>query len=156
MALVILGKTECKICGQPVNKGDFYGFPPFVGNTLDPLIIFNDSVFHKECAKNNQLAQNALKRYELIESLNTIPPRCSLTEELITNPDDYLNLGFFTEDESHALHPYNCMVFHRKNFKTWEKNRWIISEIEKLDQSGQWGGDGLKRLLRQLKNVVDS
>ena len=88
--------------------------------------------------------------------MNPIPPRCSLSGELIVNPDDYLNLGFFTEDKSHALYPYNCMAFHRRNFKTWEKNKWLIEQLEEYDASGLWGGDVLKRLIKQLNKITGS
>ncbi|MCL2349816.1 MAG: hypothetical protein FWC50_16320 [Planctomycetaceae bacterium] len=154
MPLFFPGKTECKICKKPIEHGDrHYGFSPFVSNDLDPLVIFNDAMVHQECGNNSPLVQKALERYQFVRSF---PNNCRITGEPILNPDDLIVLGFLTEDSNHPLFPYNCAKYLRKNFKTWEKNKWLIEQLEEYDASGLWGGDVLKRLIQDLKKIIGS
>ena len=153
MALAIPGML-CKICQNPLQMGDkIYNFPPFVSNDLDPIVIFNDTLTHQECGKDNPLVQKALERYKFMMS---IPNNCCITGEPIPSPDDIVVLGFLTEDCNHPLFPYNCAKYHIKNFKIWEKNKWLIEQLEEYDTSGLWGGDVLKRLIKQLNKIIDS
>jgi len=154
MPLFFPGKTECKICQKPIGHGDrHYGFSPFISNDLDPLVIFNDTLVHQECGNNHLLVQKALERYKFMMS---IPNKCCIAGEPITTPDDLIALGFLTEDDNHPLFPFNCAMFLGKNFKTWDKNKWLIKQLEEYDASGLWGGDVLKRLIQQLTKVIDS
>jgi len=154
MPLFIPGKTKCKTCEKPIEHDDrHYGFSPFVSNNLDPLFIFNDAMVHEECGNNSPLVQKALERYRFVRSFSN---NCCITGEPIPMPDDLIVLGFLTEDSSHPLFPYNCAKYHIKNFKTWGKNKWLIEQLEEYDASGLWGGDVLKRLIHDLKNIIDS
>ena len=154
MPLFFPGKSKCKICEKPIEGNDrHYGFSPFVSNDLDPLVVFNDALVHHECGNNNPLVQKAQERYKFMRN---IPNNCCITGEPIPSPDDLVVLGFLTEDSNHTLFPYNCAKYHIKNFKTWEKNKWLIEQLEEYDASGLWGGDVLKRLIKQLNKIIGS
>ena len=154
MTFIIFGCTKCVLCQQLVQPGDYIVIPNYIGNTLDPLYTLSGSVLHKDCANENEDAQKILSHYNFVKSLSK-GLVCWLTNEPILNPDDFLDLVFFTMDTNHTLYPYNCMVFHRKNFKKWEKRFWIIEEIERLHRSDEWGGETLKTLANYLRRILE-
>ncbi len=62
MSLLILNKTQCPICNTPIKEGDnYYMFPPFVANNLDPLKYFSDNSFHLACLEKAELGKAAIK-----------------------------------------------------------------------------------------------
>jgi hypothetical protein len=69
MALIILGKTPCPLCGEPINETDeMVGFPAFISNQLDPLFPFSDAAFHADCFLRHPLSAEAEVCYaEMVE-----------------------------------------------------------------------------------------
>lgn len=50
MAIVILGKTECSLCGATLSEADIVvGFPHFIWDENHPLWRFSDSAMHQGC-----------------------------------------------------------------------------------------------------------
>jgi hypothetical protein len=60
MALIILGKTPCPLCEQPIKETDeLVSFPAFISNQLDPLFPFSDAAFHAACFHQHPLSAEA-------------------------------------------------------------------------------------------------
>lgn len=52
MALTILGKSICPICGKTLQQDDeIWGLPP-ISNTSHPLWEYFDAGLHKSCYEN--------------------------------------------------------------------------------------------------------
>jgi len=50
MAIVILGKTGCSLCGTILSGTDeIVMFPHFIGDEAHPLWRFSDSAMHRSC-----------------------------------------------------------------------------------------------------------
>ena len=50
MAILILGKTECSICGQTLNEGDdIVSTQHFIHDQEHPLWRYSDSGMHRSC-----------------------------------------------------------------------------------------------------------
>lgn len=78
MAMIILGKTKCLLCGRAMEKGEpVAGFPAF----LPPdhrLSMFTDRVFHRACLEADPRAREALDLRNRFESvLRRVPRRLS-------------------------------------------------------------------------------
>jgi hypothetical protein len=79
---------------------------------------------------------------------------CFICGEQIIDPDDYLGLGYLIDDRNHPLHRFNYAHFHRSCLKKWPGARNLAADLEKLDESGEWQGEGLKQLIRQIRTAV--
>ena len=63
MAVIILGKTLCSLCGKPILAGeDTVGFPAFLPPTHE-LASFSDGVFHETCFHSDPRAQRVVDIY---------------------------------------------------------------------------------------------
>lgn len=69
MALIILGKTVCFLCGKPLMEGDdMVAFPAFLKNTHE-LGRFSDAALHRMCferAPQRQAVEALFCRFEAI------------------------------------------------------------------------------------------
>lgn len=151
MAIFISGMT-CPLCGQPMTDGaEVSGYPAFISNKRDPLYLFSDGVFHRRCLEAHPSASILEQRYEAWRTANRPPARiCRISGKLITDPDDYLGVGFLVESPSHELYPFNWAHFSRHELKGWVHRDELRAAVERLAQSTEWEGDSLKWLLANL------
>lgn len=50
VALILLGKTECSLCGKVIMAGDdIVATSHFIADRNDPLWRFSDSAMHRSC-----------------------------------------------------------------------------------------------------------
>jgi hypothetical protein len=64
LALTLLGKTECSICGIILNKGDdLVATTHFIADQNDPLWRFSDSAMHRSCFLGWEYRQSFVKMY---------------------------------------------------------------------------------------------
>lgn len=64
MAIIIEGRSKCKICGNTMNsKENLIAFPRFVINENDPLYFFYGEVFHKECFFNHSQKNILIEKF---------------------------------------------------------------------------------------------
>jgi hypothetical protein len=154
MAIFVSG-MKCSISGQPIdNRKDAVAFPPFVANEADPLHAFSDAVIHADVFRIHPLATEAQARFE--EAQQRTEPgnrRCLICGQLVTDPDNYLGLGYLIETRSDPLYLFNYAHFHRSCLATWKGLSGLITDLERLDKSGDWKGAGLKRLMSALRSV---
>jgi hypothetical protein len=157
MALIIPGKTYCAICNELIEENDdLIGLPSFCGNRADRLYMFNDAAMHKRCFEQHPDSSDVTRRVE--EQYRRAGPgthKCLICNELISNPDDYIHLGFLVESEEHPLFQFNYSQFHKSCLPTWTDAHRLIDLIEALDRSGKWKGNMLKFLSTQLRSGLD-
>ena len=68
MAIVILSKSICKICGKVLTSADeIILMPAYFGDPNDPFYFFHDERFHESCFLNHPLHQSVLESIEWIE-----------------------------------------------------------------------------------------
>jgi hypothetical protein len=152
MAILILGKTKCPICGAVMQDGQkTVSCPPFVGNELDPLYLFHDAAFHEECFRRHPLAETAGMLLREMQA-KTAPRnrRCAVCEQPINDPDDYFSLGHLVTDKAHALFPFNYALFHRSCLPKWSQRAYVKDLLIDLQASGKWQGESLEWILDRL------
>lgn len=155
MAIFVPG-MRCAISGRTINSAsEAVAFPPFVANEADPLYVFSDAVVHAEVFRTHPLAAEIQGRLE--EARQRTAPgsrRCLICGQLVTDPDNYLGLGHLVEDRAHPLYRFNYAHFHRSCLAARSGLPDLMRELDELDQSGAWKGDGLKRLMSALSSVA--
>ena len=155
MATYIAG-MRCAISGRLIESvKEAVAFPPFVANEADPLYVFSDAVVHADVFRTHPLAADAQARVEEARQ-RTAPSnrRCFICNQPITDPDNYMGLGYLVGDRSSPLSRFNYAHFHRSCLATWQGLSELIREIEKLDSSGAWKGEALKRSIASLRSVA--
>ena len=149
MAILLVGQTECALCGKGIAEGqESVGFPTFVANELDPLYIFNSGAFHAACFWQHPLAKLAQARSA--EARRKSPPatrRCWVCGRTINHPDDYVGLGHLTEDSAEPIHRFNYAQFHNACLRKWDKRREMCALIKEFRHSGKWKGPALDGIL---------
>jgi DNA-directed RNA polymerase subunit N (RpoN/RPB10) len=153
MATFIPG-IRCAISGRAIGSAnEAVAFPPFIANEADPLHVFSDAVVHADVFRTHALAADAQLRLE--EARQRTAPnnrRCFICGQLITDPDNYLGLGYLVENRSSPLYRFNYAHFHRSCLATWQGLSGLVTELEALDGSGLWKGEALKRLITALRS----
>lgn len=154
MAIFIPG-MRCSISGEPIlSANDAVMFPAFVSNEADPIHVFSDAVIRAEVFNAHPLARKAQARYEEFMS-RTVPQArlCLICGQRITDPDNYLALGYLVDEPAHALHRYNYAHFHRSCLADWTELPSLIRALEALNHSDAWKGDGLRRVIKDLASL---
>ena len=52
MAIILLGKSECPLCGKTLEEGEEIIGLPAISDTSHPLLAYFDNGFHKACYEN--------------------------------------------------------------------------------------------------------
>lgn len=156
MAIFIPG-MKCIICNQAIVQGqEKKSFPPFVSNKYDPIYVFSDAICHLECYCGHPLAEKAQIRFnEFKEKTNPSKRVCSICNQQIINPDDYLGLGHLTDDAMNALYEYNYKQYHSSCLKKWPGLPNLYSLLNQFQESEKWGGAGLKVLLKSINILCE-
>ncbi len=151
MALLLLGKTICPICGLVIRDGqELKCFPPFVSNELDSLIIFNDACFHLNCFERHELADEALERSE--EALLQLDTNtCVLCGKALVDYDDYFVMPGFSGDDASPLYEFNYLKMHRSCLSKWDRRAELLRLVRELKDSGSWRGYTVDYLMRELE-----
>ena len=120
------------------------------------LILYSrsqDAVVHAACLRrdprlerlNRRLADFDAARRDRIKT-------CAVCGKAITNPDDYLSLGYLGDDEVAAK--WNYMDFHIRCLPLWTELpcliRWTVWALE----DGVWSEKGISWLSEQLKKAT--
>ena len=155
MPIFFPGRTTCHLCRKVIESVDeVVMFPPFVDNEADPLHGFSDSIFHKACFDAHPLSRAAQERYELVEA-RCRSRTCRVCGRTIDSFDDFFVLGLLTEDEGHALHPYNFARFHLSCLPSWPGLPELYARLRDLEAGGNWRGYGPRYILQTLKRCLE-
>jgi hypothetical protein len=136
------------------DTSEVIGFPAFIANKKDPLQIFSDGAFHRQCVDRHPLAGALTRRYEAWLASNRPAARiCRASGTLITDPDDYIGLGFLVESPVHELYPFNWAHFSRRALQEWPQRDYLLAAIERLATSSEWEGESLRWLIEDLAST---
>jgi hypothetical protein len=153
MAILIRGKTICRLCGCVIGaQDDVAMFPAFISNELDPLRLFDDGAFHASCFAEHVLAANMNTRFREFER-QPRPPRCAVCGEQILVPAEYVDVGHLTSDPKDALFEFNYLRFHRSHLRAWPKRIRLRQERAAHIAQGKLKSAGYDLLLEALADV---
>lgn len=156
MALVFLSLTECILCNEVIDASRPYiGFPPFTGNTKDPLYRFSDCAVHESCLQSHPSCQQVLSILDAYDA--SLPSRggvCAVDGELITDPHHFLSFGLLTSDPQEELYRFNFLTFNKMNIGDWaDRDEFIRIATAFLDASKWVGTSGFNVLAYMILQV---
>jgi hypothetical protein len=102
-------------------------------DTADPLYFFNDSAFHIECLNKHPLGKKAIGfQNSYLSKGKPMNQICSIGQNKIKKPDDFVFTGLLTSNENEELYKYNFAAFDRSNIPKWKDRDKFVKEIIKL------------------------
>ena len=157
MALILVGKTKCPLCGNILeDKQETVSFSPFVSNELDPLWPFSDAALHSACFDHHPLWSEAIARHEEMRKKTAPGNRaCVVCKAEIEDPDDYFGLGYFVSNPRDPLYHYNYTEAHESCLPNWSEVSHLYRLLRELKQSGQWKGSSLDETLLTLRETCE-
>ena len=156
MAIVILGKTRCALCGRLLLEDeDVVSFPPLFYNQRDPAWVLNDAGVHRSCLVDNGLADRALGKLREFDEHRGRPKICEVCGEPITDPDDYFSTGPLGDGPDDHLQAVSWIEAHLSHLRRWERTPELVKVLEETSRSAGWEGDVLERLVARIRSVVD-
>lgn len=117
MSIFIPG-MRCPLCEKTMYaEDDVVGFAPIIENRDDELFFAHDATFHRKCLEKHPLFQLLEKRNNIYMSIARLPFKkrceCVFCHKVVTHPDDYEPLGFFTYDPVSPLYALNYHGYHK-------------------------------------------
>lgn len=153
MSIVLFDKSICPICGQVIRENDdYFLFPPFVVNILDPLYLYSDEATHQSCLETYTDASTARKYAEWFMSEMRPDKRvCFISGEPISRMGSDVFVNLLSSTQSDYLHNFNFIHFDKRNLATWPLLIRFRLSLENLHNSALWqevpGGNYLKNLI---------
>lgn len=155
MAIVILGKTTCALCGRLLLKGeDVIAFPPIFYNRRDSHWVLNDAGVHRSCLVEHGLADGALKKLQEDHEHRGRPKICVVCGQPITDPDDYFSTGPLGDWPGDPLQEFSWIQAHLSHLPEWKRTPDLIRALDEASRSGDWEGDVLPRMLARIRSAV--
>jgi predicted nucleic acid-binding Zn ribbon protein len=156
MSLLLIGKTQCPICGQVIQEREsVVSFPAFVWNEADPLAVFNDASLHKVCFLTHALREQAESAVaEMSAKVGPGRRRCVVCAREITNPDDYIFVPRLSAESSGPLGRFNFTHLHRSHARQWRDLGELLAILKSLDRSGVWKGSALQLLIQDFESAA--
>lgn len=152
MALVFESFTPCVLCNEVVDASRQYiAFPPFIGNTKDPLYIFSDNVAHESCLNNHPYGPQAFACLDAYDACH--PSRgfvCSIDGEPITDPHNFLSFGLLTSDPEEELYRFNFLTINKMNANDWPERDAFVRIAQAFLDAGKWEGTSRFNVLAYL------
>lgn len=130
-------RSKCKICGKLLGDAPKVGFIHFVGNRKDPLYMFTDSGFHRDCFLAHPLREAVEKRLEERIRRRAVH-RCVVCNEEINGP--WYSPDFLTDDPTSPLYEFNYIYLHRSHILLWPRLAEFQRLIEDFVDSGKYEG----------------
>ncbi|RKT01464.1 hypothetical protein [Chryseobacterium defluvii] len=158
MAIIFTDKTECLLCGKKItDEEDFFIFPPFIQNVKDIYYKFNDTGFHSNCLKNDELGNQAiLFAQEYIDKTRPKNRICIVGGNLIQRFEDYIFIDMLTSDKEEALFKFNFITLDRNNLQRWNDRENFIQYAEEFKKENKWEDlTEFKYLDNLIKKVSD-
>lgn len=156
MAILLRGKTACKVCGTVIQSLDeVISFPHIISNESDPLWPFSDTSCHIDCAKQSP---EVLKLIAITEEhyRRTGPGKrkCQVCGEEILDPDDCLALGYLGDPAVDALARFNFIHLHKSHVADWKSAAEFLAVAQAAIDNGRWNGPYLAALMRDIKRQL--
>ena len=151
MSIVILGKTLCVVCNEPLLDGQsIESLPAFAWNESDVLFRFSDASVHVDCLDGD--SRGAQVRAAVAELLETTGPgrrKCTVCDAEVQDPDDYLLLPRLTGDRDHPAYQFNYTHLHKSHVGEWDQYEKAMRALRSL--APDWRGGALRHLLEELE-----
>ncbi len=156
MALLLLNKTICGICGKVIKDNQkVYSFPPFIQNKKDPFFIFNDSSFHFECLQKHPLGQAAISFSEKF-IFETRPKNriCKIDNNLINDYKNYIFIDLLSSNKEDDIYKFNFTTINKKNLDKWKDRNQFLETAEKMIRENKWEDVSSFKYLEHLIKTV--
>ena len=126
---------------------------PFVANEYDPLHLFHDGAVHMDCVRRYPLGQMALAMHDaLLVSAAPQNRRCSISGQLITNPERYVGMGLLTSDPDDQLYRFNFAQFDLAAMMDWLERKVLAALLGDALTYGRIKGKGIEWSRHQVGN----
>jgi hypothetical protein len=153
MAILLIGKTTCPICGKVIEEGDeAVLFPHIILNELDPLYALSDGACHSACVSADPLGRAMLAAAE--EYYKKAGPgkrACVVCGNQVLDPDDYLLIGYLGDSSTEPLGRFNYTHLHKSRIRDWKQADEFLGLARAAVSSGQWQGSALPRVIREIE-----
>ena len=151
MSIFILG-MRCPLCEKTMcAEDDVVGFAPIIENCEDELFFANDATFHRKCLEKHPLFQLLEKRNNIYMSIARLPFKkrceCVFCHKVVTHPDDYEPLGFFTYDPVSPLYALNYRGYHRTCLQPGVFSQGIIVALQAIQDTKEIAAGKIAYLL---------
>lgn len=148
MALLVLGKTRCEICGRVIAPDDLsVCTPAVISNQRDALYRYSDACFHESCVFADERGRAVLDLVGEMTRLTRPGARaCEACGEQVLDPDDYVSFGYLGDDESVAW--MNFLQFHRSHLRRWSQRDRAVLALNAFRE--EWDGPGVPYLIDLL------
>lgn len=157
MAILLLGKTVCSLCGQVIKADERRrSFPAFVANEEDPLFLFSDASFHEDCLRRDKRGRHAIERVE--ERAYNVGPgkrKCAVCGLEVTDPDNYIFIEHLSDHKSDPLREFNYTHLHKSCVGKWGRKAEFVRLVEAALAAGRWRGKYLAQLLEEFRQRLN-
>jgi hypothetical protein len=153
MAILLLGKTSCAICGNVIDRGDeAVLFPHVVLNEKDPLFGLSDASCHEVCVIADARGQAMLAAADACFT-NTGPGKraCAACGSEILDPDDYFLIAYLGDPSTDPLGRFNYTHLHTSHIRDWKQADEFLALARAAVEGGRWQGDALPKLMRDIE-----
>ncbi len=155
MAILLVGKTNCPICGKVIEKmEEVIGFPHIIVNEKDPLYALSDSSCHVACVNADPLGREMLAAAdEYFESAGPGKRACVVCGNQVLNPDDYFLILHLGNPPTSQLAKFNYTHLHRSHIHDWKQADEFLVLARTAVDAGQWGGNVLARIISEIEEL---
>jgi hypothetical protein len=134
MALYFANKSKCSLCNGVIFETDERtSFGSMIVSTKSKYFKYSDRNFHTACMKKTgnfeKMAVLAKSYRERIAPQGRI---CYIDGTLITDVNDWVFIGYWTDEETTLLHSLTFQSFKLSNLREWLLLGPFISELESL------------------------
>jgi hypothetical protein len=152
VAILLRGKTRCRICSNVIEeRDDVVLFPPFVLNEKNPLHELSDTACHSACVKEHPLGRIMLAAAD--EFLTHTGPgkrSCVVCGNEIRDPSDYLFIGYLADPSTDKLGMFNYSHLHKSHIRDWKQAQVFLSLAREAITAGEWSGEALLEIIREI------
>ena len=151
MSIFVPG-MRCPLCEKTMcAEDDVVSFAPIIENCEDELFFANDATFHRKCLEKHPLFQLLEKRNNIYMSIARLPFKkrceCVFCHKVVTHPDDYEPLGFFTYDPVSPLYALNYRGYHRTCLQPGVFSQGIIVALQAIQDTKEIAAGKIADLL---------
>lgn len=153
MAILLVGKTRCPICGNLIKEGEeAVLFPHFVLNEKDPLYALSDASCHRACVNADALGQAMLAAADEYHKRTGSGRRaCAVCGNQILDPDDYLLIAYLADASTDPLGKFNYTHLHKSHIGDWKQADEFLALAKAAIHSDRWRGDALSKLIQEIE-----
>ena len=153
MALLLRGNSKCPICSNVIQQeDDVTVFPHFILNQADALFPLSDAACHSNCVNSDAVGRQMLVATRGYYACTGPGKRiCVVCENEVSDPDDYLLIGYLGRSTGDALGRFEYTHLHRSHIHEWKQVDEFLSLAKKAINSDQWQGDALYNIIREIE-----